>query len=78
MRISAIDEAELIDALDNEWRSPAQIRARVGLQTWSAVVADALERLADVGKIDRRSQDTLVRKHAGGNLTISQYRRRSL
>jgi hypothetical protein len=32
----AIDEAALIDSLDDEWRSPTQIRTRLGLQQiWS-------------------------------------------
>ena len=73
----AIDEAALIDSLDNEWRSPTQILTRVGLQRiWSIRIATALERLADRGQIDRRLRDTDVRKHNGGYLTIRYYRRR--
>jgi len=74
----AIDEAALIDSLDDEWRLPTQIRTRLGLQQfWSSIsVATALERLADRGQIDRRLRDTDVRKRNGGNLTIRYYRRR--
>jgi len=74
----AIDEAALIDSLDDEWRLPTQIRTRLGLQQfWSSIsVATALERLADRGQIDRRLRDTDVRKHNGGHLTIRYYRRR--
>jgi hypothetical protein len=69
----AIDEAALIDSLDDEWRSPTQILVS---QIWSIRIATALERLADRGQIDRRLRDTDVRKHNGGYLTIRYYRRR--
>ena len=73
----AIDEAALIDSLDDEWRLPTQIRTRLGLQRiWSPRIATALERLADRGQIDRRLRDTDVRKHNGSHLTIRYYRRR--
>jgi hypothetical protein len=73
-----IDEAAIIDSLDDVWRSPAQIRARLGNLIWSNRIAIALERLADRDKIDRRSQETDVRKRNGGNLRIRYYRRRPL
>ena len=73
-----LDETALIDSLDDEWRSPAQIRTRLGLRLWSTRLATALERLADRGQIDRRSQETDVRKCHGGHLTIRYYRRRPL
>ena len=73
-----IDEAAIIDSLDDVWRSPAQIRARLGNLIWSNRIAIALERLAESGKIDRRSQETDVRKRNGGNLRIRYYRRRPL
>jgi len=73
----SIDETALIDSLDDEWRSPAQIRTRLGLQIWSTRIATALERLANRDQIERRSQETPVRKRNGGNLTIRYYRRRS-
>ena len=71
-----IDEAALIDSLDDEWRSPAQIRTRLGIRIWSTRIVAALERLANRGKIDRRSQETDVRKRNAGNLRIRYYRRR--
>ena len=73
-----IDEAAIIDSLYDVWRSPAQIRARLGNLIWSNRIAIALERLADRDKIDRRSQETDVRKRNGGNLRIRYYRRRPL
>src|SRR5579871_3886668 len=73
----SIDETALIDSLDDDWRSPAQIRTRLGLQIWSTRIATALERLANRDQIERRSQETPVRKRNGGNLTIRYYRRRS-
>jgi hypothetical protein len=73
-----IDEAALIASLDDEWRSPAQIRTRLGIRVWATRIAIALERLAESGKIDRRSQETDVRKRNGGNLRIRYYRRRPL
>jgi hypothetical protein len=75
----AIDEAVLIDSLDDEWRTPLQIRTRLGLrQLWSIRIANALERLADSDQIDRRLQVTDVRKRYGDYLTIRHYRRRPL
>ena len=72
----AIDETALADSLDDEWRSPAQIRSRLGLRAWSTRIATALDRLADSDQIDRLSQDTEVQKRNGGNLRIRYYRRR--
>jgi hypothetical protein len=73
-----IDEAALIDSLDDEWRSPAQIRIRLGIRVWSTRLATALDRLADRDQIDRRSYETDVPKRRGGNLRIRHYRRRPL
>jgi hypothetical protein len=74
----AIDEVALINSLDDEWRSAAQIRTRLGVQLWSTRLANALERLADRDQIDRSLQETDVRKRNGGHLTIRYYRRRPL
>ena len=69
------DETALIDALDDKWCSPAQVGTRLGLRICSVGLAAALERLAEIDKIDRRSQETQVRKRSGGNVTIRYYRR---
>ena len=72
---AAFDDTALIDSLDDKWRSPAQIGTLLGLRICSVGLATALERLAETDKIDRRSQETQVRKRNGGNVSIRYYRR---
>lgn len=73
--MAAFDENALIDALDDSWRSPAQVATRLGSRICSVGLASALERLAETDKIDRRSQATPVRKRNGDHVTIKYYRR---
>jgi hypothetical protein len=73
------DDAALINSLDEVWRSPRQIRIRLGTRDLDyARVALALDRLADMDQIERRIQKIEVPKRAGGNLSIKHYRRRPL
>jgi len=72
---AGFDETALIDALDDKWRSPAQVGTRLGLRICSVGLATALELLAEANKIDRWSQETQVRKRNGGNVTVRCYRR---
>ena len=72
-----VDHTTLINALDDTWRSPSQIRARVASGAWSLDVAAALERLANSGLIDRRTQETPVHRRGGGSLAIKHYRLRT-
>jgi hypothetical protein len=72
-----VEDSELINVLDDTWLSPPQIRARLASPAWSADVAAALERLADRGLIDRRTQEIKVHRRGGGILAIKHYRRRT-
>jgi hypothetical protein len=65
----------IVNVLDDTWQTPKQIRLRLRAPEASAALVDALERLADVGRIDRRSLDTKARRRSGGNYVIRQYRR---
>jgi hypothetical protein len=60
------DDAALINSLDEVWRSPRQIRIRLGTRDLDyARVALALDRLADMDQIERRTQKIDVPKRAG-------------
>jgi hypothetical protein len=65
----------IVNVLDDTWRTPAQIRNRLREPATSAALVDALERLADAGRINRRLLDTKARKRAGGNYVLRQFRR---
>jgi len=69
------DQIKLVNSLDNTWRTPTQIKLRFKPKGWVFDLAMALERLADTGQIDRKSQGTVAPKRGGGNLTIQLYRR---
>ena len=75
-RSEMFDDAALINSLDEVWRSPREIRKRLGTRIWVYTLALELDRLADLDQIDRRSQEIAVPKRSGGNLTIKHYRRR--
>jgi hypothetical protein len=65
----------IVNVLDDTWQTPTQIRIRLQEPAESGPLVDALERLADAGRINRRSLDTNARKRGGGNYVIRQYRR---
>jgi hypothetical protein len=85
-RFEMFDDAALINSLDEVWRSPRQIRIRLGTRGIRLGTRDlnytrvalALDRLADMDQIERRTQKIDVPKRAGGNLSIKHYRRRPL
>ena len=70
------DQVNLVNSLDDTWRTPTQIKWTFKPKGWAFDVAMALERLADAGQVDRKSQRTVAPKRRGGNLTIQLYRRR--
>ena len=65
----------IVNVLDDTWQTPTQIRLRLRAPEASAALVDALERLADAGRIKRRSLDTKARKRTGGNYALRQFRR---
>jgi len=73
-----IDETDLIKRLDEEWRSPSEIRHSLKVRGRSPEIAETLKKLADSGKIDRIIRRTPVIKSNGANLTIKLYRRLSV
>ena len=76
-RKRVISEAELISSLDDNWSTVSQIRYRFQRPVpTSAVVANALERLANSGQILRREETTVARARNGRKLALRLYRRR--
>jgi hypothetical protein len=72
------DETAIIEILNDEWATVAQIRGRVGGSARSIYFANILERMATAGKIERRRQDAGVAKYNSKPLTLSSYRRRAV
>jgi hypothetical protein len=64
----------LIRAVDETWRSPADIRRQVNLPGSATVIAKLLEDLADRAKIERKIVPTGILKR-GKPVDIKMYRR---
>ena len=69
------DEDAIIQALDSEWATVAQIRARVGASARSIQFATILTRMANDGKIERKREEAGVAKYNNKPLMLSTYRR---
>jgi hypothetical protein len=73
-------ERVIIARLDEEWRSVQQVRHLVGFGD-AIEVANALERLARLGRIERTERSTGVARRIGrkigGDRKVRFYRRRT-
>jgi hypothetical protein len=73
------DEQEILEVLDQQWASVAQIRSRLGPAGRSLEFASILAEMAEAGTIDRAFTNTTATKRGRGGtkpLRLSFYRRR--
>ncbi|QOZ25303.1 hypothetical protein [Bradyrhizobium sp. CCBAU 51753] len=62
----SIDEEQLAASLDDVWRTPVRIKNKFRIKGHSEWVAEALTRLADAGRIERKVEETKgIRKGRG-------------
>jgi hypothetical protein len=71
MRQPPLQDATILEALDETWRSPAQIRRRIETRCGVFEVAAALDRFADSGQIERKSLGAPVPKRSSKKIQTS-------